>query len=178
MATQTREEHAMRGRFTGLLVAALAVVLAACQGTVTDPPDDGNGTEVIGAGVDFGNERTRLWIDYPDHNRASSQKYWFISVDDDTTPEFEVHIGTEGARDDVFTVKRLQVTQDDVACRGFVDNDGFIDADTVSLTIDTRCLSDRGTGSLPSRLRMSALSSDIGGRINDYTGWTGVVLRS
>jgi hypothetical protein len=163
-----------------VLGGAAALVLAACQGTVSDPPDDGSGTEVIRAGVDFGDLVTRLWIDYPSRQQSASQKFWFLSVDDDTSAEFEVHIGTVLPRDDVFTVRRLQVPadQEDVACRGFVDDAGFVDEDTVSLTIDTRCLSSLADGSLPSRLRMSARSADIGGRVNDQTGWTGVVLRS
>lgn len=170
----------MRRRVAGLAVVGLVLALTACEATVSDPPDDGSGTELILAGVDFRDETTRLWIDYPGRERSASQKRWFISVDDDTTPEFEVHIGTVLPRDDVFTVSRRPALadQDNVTCRGFVDDAGFVDDDTVSLTIDTRCLSSRGDGSLPSRLRMSALSSDIGGRINDSTGWTGVVPRS
>lgn len=170
----------MRRLRNAVLGGAAAAVLAACQGTVSDPPDDGSGTEVIQAGVDFGNQVTRLWIDYPSRAQSASQKFWFISVDGDTTPEFEVHIGTVLPRDDVFTVRRLALPagEDDVACRGFVDDAGFIDEDTVSLTIDTRCLASFGDGSIPDRLRMSAKSADIGGRINDSTGWTGVVLRS
>jgi hypothetical protein len=170
----------MRNRLIGPLGVAVLVVLSACQGTVSDPPDDGVGTEVIRAGVDFGHVATRLWIDYPSRNDAASQKRWFLSVDADTTAEFEVHVGTVLPRDDVYTVRRLQVApdQDDVACRGFVDDAGFVDEDTVSLTVDTRCLSSPADGSLPGAVRMSALSSDIGGRINDGTDWTGVIPRS
>lgn len=59
-------------------------------------------------------------------------------------------------------------------CAGFVADAGFDGLDTVSLTVDTRCLFSLNEGDRT--LRILAHSSDRGS--DDQTSWTAPIARS
>lgn len=159
----------------------VALALAACQGRVSDPENDvvNPGTappphnDIVEAGADHGTQTTRLWIRYAEGGTPGEHKYWYVSVDGDTDPEVMVEL--RYPETDHYLVSDIAGLEQAITCAGFVPDAGFDGVDTVSLTVDTRCLFFYRAGD--GTLRIQASSTQYRGS-TDETSWTAPIARS
>jgi hypothetical protein len=160
-----------------VLCPLVALLLVACEGTVTDPVGDAYQTaDVVEAGVDYGTATTTFWLRYVEGQGPAPYNAWHVSMGDDTVPEAYVTIGggyyTPPQMYDHYVVARQAGEVAQTTCSGFVEDQGFDGIDTVSITIDSRCLLLDGGPPLPDVIRVRSVSASgrYGYEETDYTG--------
>ncbi len=162
-------------RWRVALVGATVLLVAACEGRVTDPQGDSLGNDIVEAGVEFGNAQTRLWVRGAPGEDLDNVKSWLISTDGDTTEELTVRVG------DLYSLSDYWFVRDENAamtrCAGYAEDIGRVDADRWELVIDSRCLNPASEPDRqpPVSLRFQAYAYD---RTGDNTEWSGPIARS
>ena len=157
------------------LVTAALLVLVACEGRISDPAGDGQGVDVVEAGIDYRTATTRLWIRFTEP-ASGVQQVWHISTDGDTTPEVVVRLGESGAGTggggEHYSVTRLDPStgSQSVTCAGFSPNEGQV----IELVVDSRCLGEP----LPGSLRFTASSGAHRVAFDDISAWSDPIARS
>jgi hypothetical protein len=167
--------------WTAVIVGA-AGIMAACQGSVTDPVGDERGFfDIVKVSVSYQTDVTTLSMQFDRGGAAITT--WLVSFDEDTTSEAIVEIGRfdpQGGENlpDYYTVILVRTGQ--VICAGFVKNAGSDGVDTTTLTIDSRCLLpiDGPAPPLPSAVRVAGESATQRGDLGDLTDFTSSVALS